>query len=472
MTAKQSNPRNQRTNTLFWKLLWGLLLAMLLSGIIVFGVALGMQYPTQSAPLVSGPIAVDRARFAEEITRVGGKTALISWLQGQKMGPRRTFVYAIQEDRTEISGRSIPQGIVDQAVLYHAKNPTKESVKEILVDGIPVLVFTAKAPAGIFESTVQLYHSRWRMPLWIIVLISVLAASAVAFGLAWQISRPVRELKNAMKKAAAGDLSTRVGTSLGKTSSEFHLLADQFDQMAETIQQLVERQQKLFHSVSHELRSPLARINCAVELARRSSEQTPRMLDRIEKDVHVLDSLVGDLLTYTRLNTQLPIDMVKTDINTIVAEIADNASLEGQVKNITVDARIPDSPTLADIHEGMLSHAIENIVRNALRYSPENSTLILEDGFTPEGNVYIRVRDEGPGVPPEEMEKIFEPFVRGTNQATGSGYGLGLAIASEAVRHHNGTLTPRNVEPHGLEMTICFPPSQPAQTPNPPGKAA
>ena len=456
----QRSPRIQRTNTLFWKMLWGLLGAMLLSGVVVFGVALGMQYPAQSAPLVTGPYASDRSRFAEEIARAGGKSALLSWLQGQKTGSRRTFVYAVGPDKTELSGRSLPDGAIDQALLFHSKNPADEAVKEILADGSPVLVFTAKAPVGLFESTIRLYHSRWRMPFWMVCLISILAASAVASGLAWQISRPMRDLQDAMKKAASGDLSARVSKNLRKTSTEFHLLADQFDQMAETIQQLVERQQKLFHSVSHELRSPLARINCAVELARKSSAQTPKMLDRIEKDVRVLDALVGDLLTYTRLNTQLPIDMANIDVNAVIAEIADNAALEGQAKGIEVNAEIPDSPTMAYAHEGMLYHAVENIVRNALRYSPEHSTILLQVILDPANNVVIRVQDEGPGVPPEELDKIFEPFVRGQKQATGSGYGLGLAIASEAVRHHKGILTARNVEPHGLEMVIRFPAGQ------------
>ena len=226
---------------------------------------------------------------------------------------------------------------------------------------------------------------------------------------------------------------------------------------AATIQQLIDRQQNLFHSVSHELRSPLARINCAVELARRSPDITPKMLDRIESDVQKLDSLVGDLLTYTRLNAEVSIPFSEIDVSEIVEDIADNASLEGDARKIQVICDLPKDDLIMTGNADLLAHAIENVVRNALRFSPDGGKVTIQGGMVSDSSLQISVQDEGPGIPQEEMAKIFDPFFRGANQATGSGYGLGLPITMQAAQHHGGTVHAENILPHGLKITITLP---------------
>ena len=170
-----------------------------------------------------------------------------------------------------------------------------------------------------------------------------------------------------------------------------------------------------------------------------------------------LDSLVGDLLTYTRLNAEVSIPFSEIDVSEIVEDIADNASLEGDARKIQVICDLPKDDLIMTGNADLLAHAIENVVRNALRFSPDGGKVTIQGGMVSDSSLQISVQDEGPGIPQEEMAKIFDPFFRGANQATGSGYGLGLPITMQAAQHHGGTVHAENILPHGLKITITLP---------------
>lgn len=258
-----------------------------------------------------------------------------------------------------------------------------------------------------------------------------------------------------MRRASEGDLAVRIAPEVGHRYDEIGALAQQYDAMAEKINGLLARQKRLFHDVSHELRSPLARMEVAVAIASKNPERSPELLKRIEKDVHTLDALVEELLTFARLDDNAPMPFEDTDAALLLEDIVDNVRFEGSAKKIDVTLTSPAHAVLR-LHTDSFARAVENILRNALRYTPEGGTVDVvvaasEKAFT------VSVTDEGPGMKPEELDKLFLPFVRGSAEATGSGFGLGLAIAKRAVERHGGTLTAQNVAPHGLKMTITIP---------------
>ena len=399
-----------KANTFFWQTLAGLIVAMTLSGFLVFAVAWGFLNPDHTL-LLNHP-GEDRVIFAEEVVSLGGKPALTSWLQNQNPGPDHARVYAVDSTDHDLGGHKIPNGALERARALVRQGGNTLGIRSFNIEGEEILVFTARKPVNFFkDSTRVLLFAPHGAPLWLTCIISLLVASAVAAGLAWRLTRPLRQIEGAMVQAASGDLNVRISESVKGSSSEFIELAKKFDMMAATIQQLIDRQQNLFHSVSHELRSPLARINCAVELARRSPDITPKMLDRIESDVQKI---------------QVICDLPKDDL--IMTGNAD-----------------------------LLAHAIENVVRNALRFSPDGGKVTIQGGMVSDSSLQISVQDEGPGIPQEEMAKIFDPFFRGANQATGSGYGLGLPITMQAAQHHGGTVHAENILPHGLKITITLP---------------
>ena len=212
--------------------------------------------------------------------------------------------------------------------------------------------------------------------------------------------------------------------------------------MAERIHGLFDRQKRLFHDVSHELRSPLARIAVAVELAEKSPEKSREFLHRIEGDAQVLNAMVDELLTYARLDENAPIQFELTDLVPLLEAITDDADFEGSANGTRVTLKAPESIPM-NMHVDSLMRAVENLVRNALRYSGPGQQVHVQ-AKEQNAHVVISVTDSGPGMNPDELEKIFEPFVRGKNQPTGG-----------------GTIRAHNVELHGLCMTIDIPPSGP-----------
>ena len=299
----------------------------------------------------------------------------------------------------------------------------------------------------------------WKMPWWGWALIAALISVFVAGSVAWTSTRPIKKLQWAMQKASQGVFDVRIANEVGHEHDEIGELARQFDAMAERIHGLFERQKRLFHDVSHELRSPLARISVAVELAEKSPEKSHEFLQRIEGDVQVLNAMVDELLTYARLDENAVVHFERTDLVPLLEAITDDADFEGSATGTHVTLQSPDS-ILMNMHVDSLMRAVENLVRNALRYSGPGQQVSVVAKEENE-HVVITVTDSGPGMDPSELEKIFEPFVRGKNQPTGGGFGLGLAIAKRAVQRHGGTLTATNVEPHGLCMRIDIPLSGP-----------
>jgi two-component system sensor histidine kinase CpxA len=277
----------------------------------------------------------------------------------------------------------------------------------------------------------------------------------------------VTKLRDATRELAAGNLSVRVVPRLGGRRDELASLAADFDEMAEKIQLLLESQRRLLGDISHELRSPLARLNVALELARqRSGSEAQTALERIQLEAETLNEMIGQLLALTRIETGAEeIAKTKFDLKKLVADVANDANFEARARERAVKFNSSDTAVMEGA-AGLLRGAIENVVRNAVAYTAKGTTVEIElthsGPDTADRSARIVVRDHGPGVPEESLTKIFRPFYRvdeARDRAAG-GVGLGLAIAERAVNLHGGTITAANATGGGLVVTITLPSKQ------------
>jgi signal transduction histidine kinase len=267
------------------------------------------------------------------------------------------------------------------------------------------------------------------------------------------LTAPLKRLSEAAANIAEGRLDTRVDSSLLKRHDEIAFLARNFDVMAERIEALVTGQRRLLGDVSHELRSPLSRLIVALSLVKQGpAEEAAENLDRIGLEARRLDTLIGQLLTLTRIDTGTDRGSpTRFDLTNLVQEVAADADFEARARNRHCAITRADACTVAGFEELMRS-AIENVVRNAIRYTADGTT--VEISLTcGESEMNLAVRDYGPGVPPEMLTEIFQPFRRVAN-GNADGAGLGLAIAERAVQVHSGEIHAANAPGGGLIVEI------------------
>ncbi len=290
-----------------------------------------------------------------------------------------------------------------------------------------------------------------------------LIIGVVSFLLARSLSRPIRRLREATQRLAAGDLSARVGSSVGARRDEASELGRDFDRMAVRIEGLLGAQRRLLQDISHELRSPLARLRVALELAR--GEAAPGVggaLDRMERETERLDALIGGLLVLTRLEgAGDPAGLEPVELEPLVRQVAQDADFEARGRNRSVRVIESEAVTLMGVAE-LLRRAVENVVRNAVRFTAEGTAVEIRMARVSAGGearVRVEVRDRGPGVPREALAELFRPFYRVSEarDRNSGGSGLGLAIAERAVRLHGGTVSAANLPGGGLEVAVELP---------------
>jgi len=288
----------------------------------------------------------------------------------------------------------------------------------------------------------------------------------LCFWLAYHIAAPIHAIQSAARKVAEGDLSARVPHAVSRRRDELAALAMDFDSMVERIETLIRTQKNLLNSVSHELRSPLARLNvCLAMIRKHMPEETVEACERMERDVARIDTLMGQLLTLSRLEAGLSSgERENVNFTLLVQEIAADGNFEAQSLGKAVSLEASSQIVLERADSLALRSACENIVRNAIHFTPPGTevkvALGIDNPASPQ--VLLTVRDEGPGVPRNALQNIFSPFFRINGPGRQSqGNGLGLAIALEAVRLHHGTIVASNLDPTGLEISVRLPASRP-----------
>ena len=279
------------------------------------------------------------------------------------------------------------------------------------------------------------------------------AATGLCYWLALYLTRPVRKLQRAVERFGRGDLSARAESV---RRDELGQLACTFDRMADRIETLLAAERRLLLDISHELRSPLARLGVAIELAR-SGDDTDAALNRIQKESGRLNSLVGQLLQVTRAEgdpASLRRDPVRLD--QLVQLLVEDSAMEAEAHGCSLQYHSGEAMTIAGDPE-LLRRAVENVLRNAIRYEPHDSSVEVRLWHGDAGAV-VEIRDHGPGVPVDALPRIFDPFYRvesDRNRLSG-GIGLGLSIARRAVELHQGAIRATNANP-GLKVELEFP---------------
>lgn len=289
--------------------------------------------------------------------------------------------------------------------------------------------------------------------------LSLLFIGLVGWWVARSVAKPVQALRAAARRMAAGELSARVGRAGGATHDELAQLAGDFDAMAERIEALVTHDRRVLQDLSHELRSPLARLQLILDLAQRGDDpaRAAAYFEQAEQEIARLDRMTGDMLALSRMEGGLPgMERERLDFAELAHEGLRQAALEAEARHLELQWQPADAPVEVVGSPVLLERALGNLIANAIKYSPEGGRVELAVRSIG-GQAECCVRDHGPGVPEAELDSLFRPFFRGSNAARADGHGLGLAIAQRVAKAHGGEILARNGEGGGLEVRLRLP---------------
>lgn len=433
---------------LFWKMFIGFWLTLVITGAAV-GIAVYFERVNSDEEFSTDRRSEFLVTMAANAIQFGGKAALDAQFR-QWPSARPIDVLVVNAQGVDIYHRPVPPKALQQARVSLATSQPSPSLRKTQdVSGAEYIVFVPahhKRPGGPLKN--RLPPPEMQM---LIAFIASLIFSALFAG---YMTRPIRHLQHASRKLADGDLNARVSDNMGRRNDELADLGRDFDFMATRLQTLVDSQKQLLHDVSHELRSPVARMRLAAGLAQQQPEKLATALERIERETERLDDLLGQILTLARLDAGLLADSnERICLNELLADIVHDVNFEAQavgsevVLQATRDVYMPGSYEL-------LHRAFENVIRNALKYNPAGQTVLVRL-YQDESGVHVTVRDHGPGLAESELEAVFEPFYRAST-SQGSGFGLGLAIAKRAVLRHQGRILLSNRAEGGLLVEMVF----------------
>ena len=442
---------------LFWKIFFGFWLTLLITGSTAGWLVWhhAKDHIAHLEILVDHPMADQNLNKVAQILTKRGIDGLDQFMAKREMRRKHPLpMFIVNEQDEDFLGRPVPKMLLER-VYQSLKESDHSAIKQVVTpEGEKLLVFIPRRDHPVMQRGRLFPSDLPALPLLVLLLGSLLFSA----GLAFYLTRPLQHLRDATQRFAGGDLDSRVMDKMAGRRDEIVDLAADFDQMAEQVQQLIAGQQRLLNDVSHELRSPLARLQLAVALGRQQPEQFENMMGRVEKESQRLDTLVGELLTLSRLEAAVDnIEQDYFDVMGLVSLICSDAEFEGKElgKSVTFEA---GSECLLKGSIELLRRAIENIIRNAVFYTAENSRVSVSLIERPT-ELILTVSDEGSGVKEVELSQLFLPFVRMGHVQNSDipGYGLGLAIAARAIALHKGTIQAMNRESGGLCITVRLP---------------
>lgn len=451
-----------RIFVLFW-----IAMALIVGGSIAvtFTVA-AREY--ESRELQRRPAAL--AIQASEVLGKGGVAALKKWLSDNEHPAADRDLYIIEPDGRDILGRRLSESASRRLDYFLRESmsepgsrnfrPQRAAPQIVGADGSTYTVLLVPRRPSLFGAL-----SLPGISLMILCIALVVSAFA-SWWLAQHLSAPIRRIQEGARALASENLDARGGKGLRVSAGfedrkdELAVLARDFDAMADGLIANRAAVTRLLRDISHELRSPLARMRLAVGLARQPSGDPERQLDRLEREIERLDDLIGQVLSLARLNgTDAPIEREPFDMDELIQEVVHDANFEGAVKGCKVSITGAAGPWVNGNRE-LLRSAIENVLRNAVRYSPPGAAVeVAVEGGS--GGLAVTIRDRGPGVPPGDLERIFEPFFRvaESRDRDSGGEGVGLAITSQVMRAHGGSAKAANRGDGGLEVRLGLPPA-------------
>ncbi len=450
---------------LYWKIYLAFVLTSVLATLVTLAYAVFYRQLSNETNNLIAPTE-GYISSAQLMLLRGGEPLLIEWLITFEQHPN-VNAYVFDQQGSSISGGTVPTSVSDYAFSaseFHVKvQPLNRS--EILV----------KAPLTSQQGSFYLLVVEFLHPFAVLDVKSYIALglsvaivffAGVGFILSGYLSRPMRRLQKSVTAIAAGDLSARSGYRLRKRRDEIGDLSREFDVMADRVQALLADQKGLLRDISHELRSPLARLQIATELARLdANDDVIEYLDRIELETGRVNDLIADILLLAKLEVERhPEQWQAIDLVDIVERIVNDAHFEHQAQVIHFNH--PKAPCLVMAETKLLSSAFENLIRNALLHTFEHTKVEITIKEI-DSDFAIIVRDHGRGVAEEHIQHLTQPFYRAENarervgqdlkqhQTGGRGYGLGMAIAHRVIRSFDGHMAIRNHPEGGLEIS-CY----------------
>ncbi|MCB1661391.1 MAG: HAMP domain-containing protein [Pseudomonadales bacterium] len=455
-------PYKLKLNTIFWKIflsIWAAMILIMVATTFTVSLLLDRDHVNVRRELSDK----HQAAVAVTLFETQGTEGFRGWLM-QHHNRHINSTFLINAHRQDVLGRVLPQQIESELKV-------QEERFELVMGRHRAVVQPVSGNNGAqfwFVRIARNYKPGFGPGVWrfgpppfsgVLLAVSLAVTGLISLWMARNITSPIRQLQTATQQIAKGDLSARVEPKVTARRDELGDLGREFDRMAEHIEELVSAQKRMLRDVSHELRSPLARLLVALELARKSDGDRGKLdHDRIEKEANRLDELIGQVLSLVRLTTNgANVNKERVDIQGLLQQVVEDANYEAEPQNkgVVLTASVP----FTMIANAELIHsALENIVRNAMRYSPEKSNVEVTSEAQGK-DLKISVRDFGAGVSKSALLQIFEPFYReaeARDRASG-GYGLGLAIAQRAIKLHGGEIFAHNAPEGGLIMEMILP---------------
>lgn len=401
------------------------------------------------------------ARDAGAAYRQGGLTAFTEWQKRQYQHKLATFL--IDSEGKSVDGHPVPPHLEHWARMSPADRTTVRDgppglgpavispVPAEVLAGYRLLVMDEKMPFFEFPILYRIGSA---------ALIAVILIAIITLFLTRSLVRPIIELRQVTQSVAAGEYSKRVGVKALSRDDEIGELAADFDAMAERIQDQFQNQRQLFRDVSHELKSPLARLQLAIELLRaETSSGDEKWLERLDKEAHALASMIDRILMLAQVDpSAVDIRKGRVDIEALLASLIDDAQFEARKKGQTIAFEGSSSPVAVRGSQMLLASAIENVIRNAIIYGRENTTIRIAVSVS-DGRIMLTIENRGESLRSSDLRRIFEPFYRtpGDRIPPSAGQGIGLAITRNVVQAHGGSAVAQNHPEGGLIMQIILP---------------
>jgi two-component system sensor histidine kinase CpxA len=450
-------------NSLFWKIFlwfWATVIVIALSMVVTF-----LLDPARNSSrwheslsrmaLYSGTAAMEEAELhgapaASAYMKDVGNTTHMNACLLDEAGE------VIAGDRCELFTRNISLARSTQHISVSVKDGVARVVLPILSTSGRKYIYAGEIPVGapgIGKSA---------------IVVRLCLAFFVSFCICYLLTRyltaPILRLREASHRLAAGDLSTRASESMERRNDELGFLVRDFNAMAGRIEELISRQQQLIYDISHELRSPLARLNVALDLGR-ERKGSDSAFDHMEQDIDCMSEMIGRMLTVAKLDaSSTEVQMTRVDLGDLASRVVRSAEFELRERDNAVRFTMREECFVHGNAE-LLQSAIENVIRNAVRYTSSDASVEVQLQHVEKDDgsfILLSVRDFGTGVPEAELSNIFRPFYRVANDRDrqSGGAGLGLAIADRVIRVHGGTIHAQNASPHGLRVDILLPAAQ------------
>jgi two-component system, OmpR family, sensor histidine kinase CpxA len=446
--------------SLFWKIFlwfWATVIVIALSLVVTFLLDPGKSSSRWHESLIR--TAQYSGTAAIEVAELYGAPAASTYMKGLE-DATRLQACLLSEQGDVIAGGSCNLFVKNISLARSTRN-----ISVLLKDGVarvalPIVgtngrnyIYAAEIPVatpGINKTAIAIR-----------LCLAFLVSFCVCYLLTRYLTAPILRLRDASRRLAAGDLTTRASGNMERRNDEFGFLVRDFNAMAGRIEELISRQKQLIYDVSHELRSPLARLNVALDLGRKR-KGNDSAFDHMEHDLELMSEMLGRMLTVAKLDFfSTEVHMTRVDLGELAARVVRSAEFELGDRQNGVRFAMSEECFVQGNAE-LLQSAIENIIRNAIRYTtPDTSVEVqLQHAAKPTGAlILLSIRDYGTGVPEAELSNIFRPFYRVADDRDrqSGGAGLGLAIADRVIRVHGGSIQAQNVLPQGLQVEILLP---------------